>query len=103
MSFIQDLNIAKSMVGLVAVLCHPVILLGVWVDTHMVVGWGDRAYLYGLRLRLNTSQRKEQHSPRGLVLIQQLPTSTAKDTWPSPALCTVHSTKFSNEGAEFGG
>lgn len=31
----------------------------VWVDTHMVGGvGGDRAYLYGLRLRLNTSQRK---------------------------------------------
>lgn len=59
MIFIRDLNIAKSMIGLVAVLCHPVILLGVWVDTPIVVGWGDTAYLYGLRLGLNTSQGKE--------------------------------------------
>ena len=85
-----------SVIGLVAALCHPVILLGVWVDTHMVAGWGDRAYLYGLRLRLNSSQGKEQHPPRGLLLIQQLPTSIANDTWPSLAPCTVHRTKFSN-------
>lgn len=71
---------AYSVTGFMAGPCHPVILLGVWVDTH--VG-GDRAYLYGLWSRLNKGQGKEWHLPWGLVLIQQCPPLAPWTTGPA--------------------
>lgn len=51
--------------------------------------------------RLHTGQKKEQHSPRGLVPSSVVATSAATDTWPSPATCAGHGTKFRKEAAEF--